>query len=114
MRTELDKADTLGGLARGLSVIEAFNPQRPRASIADIARATGLTRAAARRCLLTLQSLGYAEFDGKFFTLTPRVLRLGVPISPPPPCPRSCSPSWKRCGRRCMNPAPPPSWTGRT
>lgn len=77
MRTELDKADTLGGLARGLAVIEAFNPQRPRASIADIARATGLTRAAARRCLLTLQGLGYAEFDGKFFTLTPRVLRLG-------------------------------------
>jgi IclR family pca regulon transcriptional regulator len=73
----LDKADTLGGLARGLSVIEAFSPRRPKASIADIARATGLTRAAARRCLLTLQGLGYAEFDGKFFTLTPRVLRLG-------------------------------------
>jgi IclR family pca regulon transcriptional regulator len=77
MRTELDKADTLGGLARGLAVIEAFSPQRPRASIADVARATGLTRAAARRCLLTLQGLGYAEFDGKFFSLTPRVLRLG-------------------------------------
>ena len=75
MRTE--SGDTLGGLARGLAVIEAFNPQRPRATIADIARATGLTRAAARRCLLTLQGLGYAEFDGKFFTLTPRVLRLG-------------------------------------
>jgi IclR family pca regulon transcriptional regulator len=74
---ELDKGDTLGGLARGLAVIEAFNPQRPKASIADIARATGLTRAAARRCLLTLHGLGYAEFDGKFFTLTPRVLRLG-------------------------------------
>lgn len=71
------KGDTLGGLARGLAVIEAFNPQRPKASIAEIARATGLTRAAARRCLLTLQGLGYAEFDGKFFTLTPRVLRLG-------------------------------------
>lgn len=71
------KGDTLGGLARGLAVIEAFNPQRPKASIAEIARVTGLTRAAARRCLLTLQGLGYAEFDGKFFTLTPRVLRLG-------------------------------------
>lgn len=75
--TGVDKADMLGGLARGLAVIEAFNPQRPKASIADIARATGLTRAAARRCLLTLQELGYAEFDGKFFSLTPRVLRLG-------------------------------------
>ena len=78
MRTEMsDKADTLGGLARGLAVIESFNPQQPRATIADVARATGLTRAAARRCLLTLQELGYAGFDGKFFTLTPRVLRLG-------------------------------------
>ncbi len=67
----------MGGLARGLAVIEAFSPQRPRATIAEIARAAGLTRAAARRCLLTLQGLGYAEFDGKFFALTPRVLRLG-------------------------------------
>ncbi|MBO1076551.1 IclR family transcriptional regulator domain-containing protein [Roseomonas marmotae] len=77
MRTLPEKPETIGSLARGLSVIEAFSPLRPKASIADIARATGLTRAAARRCLLTLQELGYAEFDGKFFTLTPRVLRLG-------------------------------------
>ncbi|MDQ1080201.1 IclR family transcriptional regulator C-terminal domain-containing protein [Pseudoroseomonas cervicalis] len=69
--------DLLGGLSRGLAVIEAFDATRPRASIADIARATGLTRAAARRCLLTLAELGYAEGDGRHYWLTPRVLRLG-------------------------------------
>uniref|UniRef100_UPI00366FA858 helix-turn-helix domain-containing protein n=1 Tax=Rodentibacter caecimuris TaxID=1796644 RepID=UPI00366FA858 len=47
-------------------------------TIADVAEATGLDRATARRCLLTLHELGYADYDGKFFTLTPRVLRLGM------------------------------------
>ncbi|MCQ4159634.1 helix-turn-helix domain-containing protein [Roseomonas sp. GC11] len=69
--------DLLGGLSRGLAVIEAFDASRPRATIAEIARATGLTRAAARRCLLTLSALGYAEGDGRSYWLTPRVLRLG-------------------------------------
>lgn len=72
-----DPRDLLGGLSRGLAVIEAFDAGRRRASIAEIARATGLTRAAARRCLLTLVALGYAESDGRGFRLTPRVLRLG-------------------------------------
>lgn len=72
-----DPRDLLGGLSRGLAVIEAFDHGRPRASIAEIARATGLTRASARRCLLTLVALGYAESDGRGFRLTPRVLRLG-------------------------------------
>ncbi|MBI0433272.1 IclR family transcriptional regulator C-terminal domain-containing protein [Roseomonas sp. KE0001] len=68
--------DLLGGLSRGLRVIEAF-AGRPRASIAELARDTGLSRAATRRCLLTLAELGYAETDGRHFCLTPRVLRLG-------------------------------------
>jgi IclR family pca regulon transcriptional regulator len=46
-------------------------------SIADVAQKTGLDRAAVRRSLLTLVALGYADYDGKFFTLTPRILRLG-------------------------------------
>ncbi|WP_120006220.1 IclR family transcriptional regulator domain-containing protein [Teichococcus vastitatis] len=69
--------DHLGGLARGLAVIEVFGATRQRATIANIAAATGSSRAAARRCLLTLVALGYAETDGRHFTLTPRVLRLG-------------------------------------
>jgi IclR family pca regulon transcriptional regulator len=64
-------------LARGLSVITAFGPDTPELSLSDVARATGLTRAAARRFLLTLVDLGHVRQDGKLFRLTPRVLTLG-------------------------------------
>jgi IclR family pca regulon transcriptional regulator len=74
----VNRTDFIGSLAKGLSVIEAFRSDRSRLSIADVAGATGLDRATARRCLLTLHELGYASYDGKFFTLTPRILRLGM------------------------------------
>jgi IclR family transcriptional regulator, pca regulon regulatory protein len=64
-------------LERGLSVITAFGPTSPELSLSDVARATGLTRAAARRFLLTLVDLGYVRQDGRQFRLTPRVLGLG-------------------------------------
>lgn len=64
-------------LARGLSVIRAFTEREPNLTIADIARITGLPRAAARRCLLTLQQLGYAGTDGRTFFLRPKILALG-------------------------------------
>ncbi len=69
--------DIVGGLERGLAVIEAFDERRVRLSLSEVAQITGLTRAAARRYLLTLTKLGYAESDGKFFSLTPKILRLG-------------------------------------
>ncbi|MFB9948779.1 IclR family transcriptional regulator [Rhizobium puerariae] len=71
------ETDFIGGLAKGLKVIEAFGETTPKLAIADVARAAGLDRATARRCLLTLAGLGYADYDGKFFALTPRILRLG-------------------------------------
>ena len=64
-------------LARGLRVIRAFTVDRPEMTLSDIARATDLSRATARRFLLTLVDLGYVRTDGKLFTLTPRVLELG-------------------------------------
>ena len=65
-------------LARGLAVIEAFGAERPELTLSEVAAATGLTRAAARRFLLTLVALGYArQHDGRF-SLTPRILRLGT------------------------------------
>jgi len=70
-------ASIIGSFAKGLSVIECFDRHSPRLSIADVSQKTGLERATARRFLLTLVKFGYAEFDGKFFTLTPRALRLG-------------------------------------
>ncbi len=70
--------DFVGSLAKGLRVIEAFGADSPRLSITQVATATGLDRATSRRSLLTLHALGYADYDGKFFTLTPRILRLGI------------------------------------
>lgn len=74
----MDKRDTMGGLAKGLRVIEAFSADQPRLTITEAAERADLDRATARRCLLTLADLGYAHYDGKFFTLTPHVLRLGT------------------------------------
>ncbi|MBC9247687.1 helix-turn-helix domain-containing protein [Paracoccus sp. 11-3] len=73
-----NKFDIVGSLAKGLQVIEAFRAEQSRMSISDVAAVTGLDRATARRSLLTLHHLGYADYDGKFFTLTARVLRLGM------------------------------------
>lgn len=69
--------DFQSGFAKGLEVIAAFDHAHSRLTIAEAARITQLPRASARRFLHTLAKLGYAEFDGKFFQLTPRVLRLG-------------------------------------
>jgi IclR family pca regulon transcriptional regulator len=77
MKTEFLERDMVSGLKNGLDVIEAFDDRRPRLSLTDVAQITGLSRAAARRYLLTLTRLGYAEHDGKFFSLTPKILRLG-------------------------------------
>ncbi|HVE54221.1 MAG TPA: IclR family transcriptional regulator C-terminal domain-containing protein [Ramlibacter sp.] len=63
--------------ARGLEVIRSFSAAAPRQTLTEVAGRTGLTRAGARRILLTLQALGYVESDGKLFTLTPRILDLG-------------------------------------
>lgn len=64
-------------LARGLTIIRAFSGQRPALTLTDVADATGLSRATARRFLLTLEQLGYVRTGGKLFSLTPRVLELG-------------------------------------
>jgi IclR family pca regulon transcriptional regulator len=64
-------------LERGLAVIKAFHADAAELTLSDVARATGLTRAAARRFLLTLTDLGYVRTDGKYFSLTARVLELG-------------------------------------
>ncbi|MEN3534574.1 IclR family transcriptional regulator [Microbispora sp. ZYX-F-249] len=64
-------------LARGLAVIRAFDATSPELTLSEVARKTGLTRAAARRFLLTLAGLGYVRTDGRLFALSPRVLELG-------------------------------------
>ena len=69
--------DFVQSLERGLAVIRAFGPGQDELTLSDVARSTGLTRAAARRFLLTLVELGYVAFDGRAFSLRPRVLELG-------------------------------------
>ncbi|MDP3339224.1 IclR family transcriptional regulator C-terminal domain-containing protein [Frigidibacter sp.] len=88
----ISERDTMGGLAKGLLVIETFTADRPRQSIAEVSAASGLDRATARRCLLTLAHHGYADWDGKFFTLTPRVLRLGTACLATMPLPQIVQP----------------------
>ncbi len=77
MTGEAPDRDHMAALEKGLAVIECFDAAHDKLTIAEVARTAGLSRAAARRCLLTLTQIGYAAFDGKFFRLTPRVLRLG-------------------------------------
>ena len=63
--------------ARGLEVIRSFSADSPEQTLSEVAARSGLTRAGARRILLTLQTLGYVHSDGKHFRLTPRILDLG-------------------------------------
>jgi IclR family transcriptional regulator, pca regulon regulatory protein len=63
--------------ARGLTVIRAFGQNTPRMTLSQVAARTGLTRAGARRILLTLENLGYVAAEEKKFFLTPKILDLG-------------------------------------
>jgi IclR family pca regulon transcriptional regulator len=65
-------------LARGLSVITAFDADHPEMPLTEVAERTGLSRATTRRFLLTLVELGFVRTDGRQFALTPHVLRLGT------------------------------------
>ena len=74
---EPDGSSYVQSLARGLAVIRAFGASTPRLTLSEVARATELTRASARRFLLTLESEGYVRVRDGVFELTPRVLELG-------------------------------------
>jgi IclR family transcriptional regulator, pca regulon regulatory protein len=84
--------DFMTSLARGLHVIRAFSGIDRRLTIADVARATGLTRAVVRRCLYTLRELGYAATDGRTYSLQPRVLNLGYAYLSTAPIPLAAQP----------------------
>jgi len=90
------RRDLVGGLEKGLLVIEAFDQERARLSISEVAQRAGLSRAAARRYLLTLTHLGYVDHDGKGFALSPRVLRLGQSYMHSARLPRVLQPELQR------------------
>ena len=70
--------DFVQSLARGLAVLKAFDQDSPAMTLSDLARKTGMSRAAAGRFLKTLVALEYASFDGRDYRLRPRVLELGM------------------------------------
>lgn len=69
--------ESVQSFERGLAVIRSFGADAPRQTLSDVGRATGLTRATARRLLHTLEAVGYVRREGSLFELTPRVLELG-------------------------------------
>jgi IclR family pca regulon transcriptional regulator len=73
--TPIARADFIEGLAKGLAVLESFDTERQRLNATQAAERAGLTRAAARRHLLTLAHLGYLDTDGSHYWLSPKVLR---------------------------------------
>lgn len=77
METSERPREFVQSLERGLAVIRAFSREAPALTLSDVARRTGMTRAAARRFLITLEHLGYVATDGKMFTLRPSALQLG-------------------------------------
>lgn len=71
------RPDYVQSLERGLAVLCAFSREEPELTLSDVGRRTNLSRATARRLLLTLLTLGYVATDGRVFKLRPRVLNLG-------------------------------------
>ncbi len=69
--------ESVQSFERGLAVIRSFGAEAPSQTLADVARATQLSRATARRLIHTLEAEGYVRRDGSIFELTPRVLELG-------------------------------------
>jgi len=73
----MSRPEFVQSLERGLSVIRCFDADNARLTLTEVAQRTGLTRATARRLLLTLGELGYVSANGRHFSLTPRVLDIG-------------------------------------
>ena len=74
----VQRREAMGGLAKGLAVIRAFARDRATLSLSDVAASTDMPAATARRCLLTLEELGYVTRSGRQFVLRPKVLELGA------------------------------------
>src|SRR4249919_3472651 len=72
------RREAMGGLAKGLQVIRAFTRDHSSLTLSEIAGIARLPPATARRCLLTLEELGYVTRRGRAFLLRPKVLELGA------------------------------------
>ena len=90
------KPDFIESMAKGLAVLESFDTERQRLNATLAAARAGLTRAAARRHLLTLAHLGYLETDGSYFWLSSKVLRFSGSYLASARLPRALQPTLNR------------------
>lgn len=90
------RADLIEGMAKGMAVLESFDMQRQRLNATLAAERAGITRASARRHLLTLAHLGYLESDGRYFWLSPKVLRFSGSFLASSRLPRAVQPTLNR------------------
>ena len=90
------KPDLIEGMAKGMAVLESFDTERQRLNATLAAQRAGITRAAARRHLLTLAHLGYLESDGSYFWLSSKVLRFSGSYLASARLPRLLQPTLER------------------
>jgi len=97
-------ADFIAGMAKGMAVLESFDTERQRLNATLAAERAGITRAAARRHLLTLAYLGYLESDGQYFWLSPKVLRFSGSYLASARLPRVVQPTLNRLAAQTLLP----------
>jgi IclR family pca regulon transcriptional regulator len=90
------KSDLIEGMVKGMAVLESFDTERQRLNATLAAQKAGITRAAARRHLLTLAHLGYLESDGRYFWLSSKVLRFSGSYLASARLPRVLQPTLER------------------
>jgi len=90
------KTDLIEGMVKGMAVLESFDTERQRLNATQAAQKAGITRAAARRHLLTLAHLGYLESDGRYFWLSSKVLRFSGSYLASARLPRVLQPTLER------------------
>jgi IclR family transcriptional regulator, pca regulon regulatory protein len=72
-----DDREIVHSVLRAFEVLKAFSRHKPRMTLSEVAEYAGMSRASARRFLLTFTHAGYTKTDGKRFELTPKLLELG-------------------------------------
>jgi IclR family transcriptional regulator, pca regulon regulatory protein len=72
-----DDKEFMATLAKGLAVLSSFDRTRPSMTLSQAAKVNGLSRATARRILRTLAGLGYVAQNGRDFSLSSGILKLG-------------------------------------
>jgi IclR family pca regulon transcriptional regulator len=99
-RAQAGDPNFMASLARGLAVLQAFDVRRRALTVSQASEATGIPRAASRRCLYTLERLGFVAEEGGRYCLRPKVLTLGFAHLSSVPLARVAQPLLDRCRDR--------------